>query len=126
MTSIRLACALLCCTAFAAAAQERAAAFPDKAASAPFYTPPSAAAPAPTANATNATNAANADVTSRPPTQLLGAGAISTPGSGLENVLNSAAPQAWDKRGAMRKVCPPELENRGGNCVPRASTFLSP
>src|SRR5687768_9037594 len=43
--------------------------------------------------------------------QLLGPGAFGSPGgAGLENVLNSGTPPAYDRKSGGRKVCPPELE----------------
>jgi hypothetical protein len=57
-------------------------------------------------------------------TGLLGAGAFGTT-SGLENVLNSGTPPAWDRKGGPRKVCPPELENRDNVCVAPVGSVLS-
>lgn len=43
-------------------------------------------------------------------------------GSGLESVVNSGAPLGRSK--VPRKVCPPGLENREGNCVAPAAAIL--
>lgn len=61
----------------------------------------------------------------RPPTGMLGAGAFGDSSTGLENVLNSGTPPAWDRRAGTRKVCPPELENRNNVCVAPMGTLLT-
>jgi hypothetical protein len=57
-------------------------------------------------------------------TQMLGAGAFGQ-SDGLENAVNSGTPPAWDRKSGMRKVCPPELENRNNVCVPPLGSILS-
>lgn len=58
------------------------------------------------------------------PTQMLGAGAFGR-SDGLENAVNSGTPPAWDRKSGVRKVCPPELENRNNVCVPPLGSILS-
>ena len=60
----------------------------------------------------------------RATTQMLGAGAFGQ-SDGLENAVNSGTPPAWDRKSGMRKVCPPELENRNNVCVPPIGSILS-
>ncbi len=60
----------------------------------------------------------------RSTTQMLGAGAFGQ-GDGLENAVNSGTPPAWDRKAGVRKVCPPELENRNNVCVPPIGSILS-
>lgn len=57
-------------------------------------------------------------------TQMLGAGAFGQ-SDGLENAVNSGTPPAWDRKSGVRKVCPPELENRNNVCVPPLGSILS-
>lgn len=57
-------------------------------------------------------------------TQMLGAGAFGQ-SDGLENAVNSGTPPSWDRKAGMRKVCPPELENRNNVCVPPLGSILS-
>lgn len=57
-------------------------------------------------------------------TQMLGAGAFGQ-SDGLENAVNSGTPPTWDRKAGMRKVCPPELENRNNVCVPPLGSILS-
>ena len=57
-------------------------------------------------------------------TQMLGAGAFGQ-SDGLENAVNSGTPPSWDRKGGVRKVCPPELENRNNVCVPPLGSILS-
>ena len=56
--------------------------------------------------------------------QMLGAGAFGQ-SDGLENAVNSGTPPSWDRKAGMRKVCPPELENRNNVCVPPLGSILS-
>jgi cation transport protein ChaC len=60
----------------------------------------------------------------RATTQMLGAGSFGQ-SAGLENVLNSGTPPAWDRKAGVRKVCPPELENRNNVCSPPMGSILS-
>ena len=60
----------------------------------------------------------------RSTTQMLGAGAFGQT-DGLENAVNSGTPPAWDRKSGVRKVCPPELENRNNVCVPPLGSILS-
>ncbi|WBY00458.1 hypothetical protein PE066_13375 [Ramlibacter tataouinensis] len=64
----------------------------------------------------------------RPRTSLLGGGSFGTnpAGPGLENVLNSGTPPAWDRRSGSHKVCPPGLENRHNVCAAPLGSILSP
>ena len=57
-------------------------------------------------------------------THMLGAGAFGQ-SDGLENAVNSGTPPTWDRKSGMRKVCPPELENRNNVCVPPLGSILS-
>lgn len=60
----------------------------------------------------------------RAATQMLGAGSFGE-STGLENVLNSGTPPAWDRKAGVRKVCPPELENRNNVCSAPMGSVLS-
>jgi len=60
----------------------------------------------------------------RATTQMLGAGAFGQ-SDGLENAVNSGTPPAWDRKAGVRKVCPPELENRNNVCVAPLGSILS-
>jgi hypothetical protein len=55
---------------------------------------------------------------------MLGPGAFGT-STGLENVLNSGTPPAYDRKSGTRKVCPPELENRNNVCVAPVGSVIS-
>ena len=77
------------------------------------------------ASATGAAVAAGARAPTRTTTtQMLGAGAFGQ-SDGLENAVNSGTPPAWDRKAGVRKVCPPELENRNNVCVPPMGSILS-
>ena len=67
---------------------------------------------------------AGARAPTRGTTQMLGAGAFGQ-SDGLENAVNSGTPPAWDRKSGVRKVCPPELENRNNVCVPPLGSILS-
>ena len=59
-----------------------------------------------------------------PARQMLDGGSFGQ-STGLENVLNSGTPPAWDRKAGVRKVCPPEMENRNNVCVPPMDSILS-
>ena len=62
--------------------------------------------------------------TRAPARQMLDGGSFDQ-STGLENVLNSGTPPSWDRKGGLRKVCPPGLENRNNVCSPPMGSILS-